>query len=452
MDFLHEHKMISGILYLLSFLASGYISFLFITSSADSEAEFVVGAIQTLSFELGKAIFSICSILPMFDIKTQKTFRVVWIVLTIFSIYFSVGYMINVTNRIENNLVNSSPELAQLKQKESRLNDSITTKKELLNKSLADKESNTATAQADKMEVSKKVDEYNKDIKAYQNQINNKNAEMKKSIGKGFTGQTTRLQTEITQLQDSINKTTIARDNLRVTDGSARDQENINNLNKEIDGLNQELNGINYNSIAVDPSKSEKGMLSISLMFANFLHVGAGTYILVFNILFNTIFEILINLFYKVSFIGRDHHSTTTQDKTKQSKPNWLKKISPEAVTARKIGFDTTSKESPQIHASYDVRGTQDLKPLEIGQSVFTSHASTDFDKSDILTYVNYMYTNKNGNESPGYQKIRAGTGLENEICRKIKGFLENMGIVKVCGSKTIILVEKEHCLKSCQL
>jgi hypothetical protein len=75
--------------------------------------------------------------------------------------------------------------------------------------------------------------------------------------------------------------------------------------------------------------------------------------------------------------------------------------------------------------------------------------SQSGIDKTDILKYIDYMYANKKNDESPGYHKIRSNTRIEPETVRKIKGTLETLGILKVDGSRTLILMDKESCLKS---
>jgi len=68
----------------------------------------------------------------------------------------------------------------------------------------------------------------------------------------------------------------------------------------------------------------------------------------------------------------------------------------------------------------------------------------TSLSDTDIQIYKNKMYELKEqtqkGIVSPGYIKISRETGLQQEVCRKIKGYLERTGTIKTVGSRTFIL------------
>jgi hypothetical protein len=67
-------------------------------------------------------------------------------------------------------------------------------------------------------------------------------------------------------------------------------------------------------------------------------------------------------------------------------------------------------------------------------------HADSDISQDDLKIYVEYMNQNQKDGISPGYMNISKKTGLSVECCRKIKGHLERIGIVKTDGARTIIL------------
>ena len=78
----------------------------------------------------------------------------------------------------------------------------------------------------------------------------------------------------------------------------------------------------------------------------------------------------------------------------------------------------------------------------------FQYSQSNNIQKKDIERYIEYMYDNSKGNESIGYMKIGKNTLLGVEKARKIKGYLENMDILKTEGVKTKILKPKDEVLK----
>ena len=73
------------------------------------------------------------------------------------------------------------------------------------------------------------------------------------------------------------------------------------------------------------------------------------------------------------------------------------------------------------------------------------------FSKADLLQYIDFMYQyQKPNNESPGFKKIfeNVGTGSKLEDFRKIRGFLERLDVISTDGLKTRILCTREECLK----
>jgi hypothetical protein len=65
-----------------------------------------------------------------------------------------------------------------------------------------------------------------------------------------------------------------------------------------------------------------------------------------------------------------------------------------------------------------------------------------DEDPEDVKEYLNYVYTNKKGNLSPGQKKINDITGLSFRQIKNIRDLLEEKGIVKTDKKSTNLLVE----------
>lgn len=70
---------------------------------------------------------------------------------------------------------------------------------------------------------------------------------------------------------------------------------------------------------------------------------------------------------------------------------------------------------------------------------------SKSFSGEDIKTYINYMYDNSTNDTSPGYMKISEKTNLPLEVCRKIKGYLEQTNVTRTEGRTTKILKSREE-------
>jgi hypothetical protein len=485
MGFLHEHKTISGILYLITFLASGWISYLFNISSAMTKDDYYVGVVLTLGFEFGKAIFSICSILPYFTKWQRTVFVFLWIVSTGFSIYCTVGYYINTTNRIENTLVENSPEYKQLLDKEKRLKlqrDEKQKELDLINNSVQQ------AIDADRIEHDNNtalIKEYNTNLVTLQRKLDIQNNELqycinRESQNKPMTNTKAKVQNEIKNLKDQIKSTTEARDALVNSNKTALVQKNIEGLKNELKTLDQEINNIDYGTIHVDAKKADRGSLSIHLLVASLLHVNTGTYILLFNIFIATIFEIMINQFYKISFVssridykdaGGDNKKVGFNTNDHSPTPFIVTKDKNEVVN--KIGFnfeDISSKKPKQLltlsSKTLDFRPTvthtlpkgagilkdKNADKLLCGTNSYHSEQTMTHTLpkgvkiNKIKKYLEVMYDNMvNNNQSPG-QNIFRNNGFKDNEVRGIRYYLSNLGIIEVDAKskKTIVLV-REH-------
>lgn len=69
--------------------------------------------------------------------------------------------------------------------------------------------------------------------------------------------------------------------------------------------------------------------------------------------------------------------------------------------------------------------------------------SDTTFNKDDIMKYLNRMYETAVKNVSKGYKTIGNDIEMDLEKARKIKGYLEQSGIIEVIGNKTFIILDK---------
>jgi len=231
------------------------------------------------------------------------------------------------------------------------------------------------------------------DIEKYQLQINTKNAELKNAIARNYPDQITRIKSEVQQLVS-----------LQVS----FPEKKIPDLTTDIDNLNADLNAITYQV----EYKSENGYVSLMQVLANLISCKVDNVIFVFYLFVTILFEVLICLLY---YIASQNVSIST---TPDIKPN----------------------ETPIFLA----------KPIcKKSETSFTKTSSIPmFDVGDIKKYIDCIYTHKKGNSCIGYLTISKITGLAQEPVRKIKGYLETLGILRTEGLVTKIVLEKDEAIK----
>lgn len=168
-----------------------------------------------------------------------------------------------------------------------------------------------------------------------------------------------------------------------------------------------------------------------------------------FFIILGVIFELVAVLTAYLAQLKRKSISPTLKKTSVQESNIGFK---PQVVTAhndnesiqakRQIGFRASSPPSESK--------TDKIKSLETLSTTDFYNPSTnvpDINIDDIKKYVEYMYSNlKNGNESKGYNPIGQFTGVGVENARKIKAYLERLGIIKTIGTKTFVLCDLQAC------
>jgi hypothetical protein len=101
----------------------------------------------------------------------------------------------------------------------------------------------------------------------------------------------------------------------------------------------------------------------------------------------------------------------------------------------------------------------QDTTNTDTSNQFVKDKTATDFyndiNVDDLKKYLEYMFASekyKTLKESPGYTPIGRETFIGIETARKIKGFLEHLGIVESVGTKTFVRKDKPEAMKSCKL
>lgn len=434
-DFLGDNPTLTKILYFIGFLTSGYITWEALSANSNSKWVWLA---YTVVMECGKAI----SYLRYVKTKCRKFFTM-WLVLTFFSIAASMAFMVIENNISENKTLTSSLSFQQAKDKEARLKEQISIKKNLLTKAIEEKNNASSTLLADKVDVSKKIDTYNTTIKNLQSQINAKNEDLQEAIFKKWVNTPDKLRSEIKQLTDNMNKTIAARDKLNVNDGTVKAQSNIEQISKDIESLNAELNKIDYTSLP-----QEKATSGFYALF-QFLGLDTKKIEFVFTLAVTTTFEILICMLYSLSKTGSFPNFSPD--------PDGKLKIPEENLDNKKRTFRIIKNEKnsgsllPVKNKKHlGTKLTQDITaPNVLSQSknvIFlksdpnqkrksdpksTSKNGSRLSENDINNYLDFCkkMIAKNG-LMPGRVDIKKGLKLSERKCRAIHDILKDRGLI----------------------
>jgi hypothetical protein len=99
------------------------------------------------------------------------------------------------------------------------------------------------------------------------------------------------------------------------------------------------------------------------------------------------------------------------------------------------------SVNKPVILAKTQTTANQDNNQRIIGFKPPSTHNKVHGIDSDMLSrYVNYMHAHQKDNISPGYRTIGNAIAIDIESARKIKGHLEQTGVITTVGNRTIIV------------
>ena len=203
--------------------------------------------------------------------------------------------------------------------------------------------------------------------------------------------------------------------------------------------IEKELNGITISPIDTKTiSISSENGYSATFLFLSeskivkWIFRGASKELLeyYYYISLSTVFE-LINLLsvYLFCMFLKKHYELIAK-----------KTPTPDPEPKRKKPTPTPTENSPKLNLvkSNSALGLKASRNFNLRK---TPKNISDF---DIEKYLKYMYENAKDNISPGYIKISKNVdGLPQEKCRKIKAWLEQEGIVKNEGGRTLIVKNK---------
>lgn len=69
------------------------------------------------------------------------------------------------------------------------------------------------------------------------------------------------------------------------------------------------------------------------------------------------------------------------------------------------------------------------------------------YNREDLKRYLEYMYSTLKGNVSLGYRTIGQAINIDQETARKIKGALEQKGIIETVGNKTLVIRNRQEAI-----
>lgn len=259
---------------------------------------------------------------------------------------------------------------------------------------------------------------------------NNRQQQLYDSKLEEIKNTTSTYDLSIAQTKDTIEKSKAAWERNKHTD-------TLKNLTKEkterLKELNKELSNINISPISISNSeiKSENGYYSTFEFFSQvrlikWLFKDATPYQLqnYFFIMLSSIFE-FINMIalYLFSVMMNTNIS-------------FKKSPNPDLSPKQKIPTPTPKEITPKLNL---VKPNRSLG-VKASSDFHLKKTPKNISDSDIKKYLDYMYKTQENNISQGYIKISKNIGLSQEKCRKIKGWLENEGIIKSEGGRTVII------------
>lgn len=516
-EFFQNNKFLTKVLYFIGFIVSGYFSYLGLSTNSKHMIEFsifdiiikfsLVWLAYTFVWECGKAL------MYMAYVKTkQRKFLYMWIMTTVFSICFSMAFLLIQDNIETNNKKISNVLLEQKKDKEVRLKKQLEDKQGLFEQAKTEKEKAIVSLPQDKENLIKQIAEYNKTIKSLQTQITNANGKLQEYKNKGYDNKQYSKQKEIDQLTDNLNKTIIARDNSKIEDKVTLVQNNINTLDNDIKELNKQLDNITYDDIPGEASTSS--LLPLFEVICSILPFDISTKVIsgIFDLCMSTGFEVMICYLYSLSYIGhggllptgggngrgRNIFNDTMDNLSNKFKglKNMFKKVNKQSVPTAQIesidsniDVDLTleSNKNKILSSKFKIKkmpnkkkkieptkfkikkkpkkkeqlkqldNVREFKPQIVSSTLFVDNP--DFDNKELRKYLNFMYNKqnlaetKNGLTAPGYDRIsKSGLGLSNKTCRAIHGTLRTLGAITTKGTSTIILKSKNETLQLCGL
>ena len=362
-----------------SFIISTIFTILLMTSTVSSKLEYNLVVGMAIILQLSTTLFVAKA---MLDNKIHMTVRAIMVCISVAllfaSIIANVGLIQNNANKTRNNERRTSSEYQQAKQSFNRQQQLYDAKLE---------------------EIRNTTDSFDLVIEETRNTLQRSNAAW-----------------EINKHTDLLNQA-------------------VQEKTKRLAELNQELNNIIISPISTDNIviESESGYASTFQFLAQtrlikwlFKNSTADQLQNWFFIMLSSIFEFInmIALYLLSVFLQVNIKKSTTNNPTPDPSPK------------QKIPNPTPKETAPKLNL------VKPNRPLGVKASsdFYLKKTPKNISDSDIKKYLDYMYKTAENNISQGYIKISKNIGLSQEKCRKVKAWLEQEGIVKVEGGRTVIV------------
>jgi hypothetical protein len=395
------------ILYIIGFIISGSFSALCLITMGHSNLSKVLLIGMTITFEFAKGISFFEFLSGKHKKSVSRLWFFVWLILTGFSLFASTAFSMNETSKSKNETyVNSSAYESNIDEKE-RIEKLIENKEEQIEKAVAEKEST--------------IKQMKKERDAFPESYINTRKEATEAI----------------------------------TKYSKEQQVKIDEYSDELEELNKELNE-KSNVVTKDYElESTTGYITILNASADFLNK-SKIYInnewtfeeleLLFYFLLSFTLEIVICLFYylkkynEASLLNESNEKDAINIEESDNKEMQQSKIPGKVykLKNKKIQFLPWQDEVSKKQSNENREDTKN----EIKEEDLDDDKIFDEDPDDVKEYLNYVYSNKKGNLSPGQKKINDITGLSFRQIKNIRDLLEEKGIVKTDKKSTNLLVE----------
>jgi hypothetical protein len=130
---------------------------------------------------------------------------------------------------------------------------------------------------------------------------------------------------------------------------------------------------------------------------------------------------------------------------------NWGKSSTLSENTKKDESLVSTDFYSPSKEEVFDNKNDTKIAESLVSSDFYSpsKEVNSGIIKEDLKKYIDYMYSSPkylDFGESPGYNPIGKNTSIGIENARKIKAYLEQLGIIQTFGTKTFVQMEKSEC------
>jgi hypothetical protein len=330
------------------------------------------------------------------------------------------------------------------------------------------------------------------DTKAYQKKINVKNTELQQAINrnskKPCPSTISRLKSELKQLENSLNDTFAQLQGIKQSDAIAINSKTIETLNNDIKELNNQIDNLKKNY------KADGGyriLFATQKEFNDFINnlallielVGIFAAIMVGQQNKSKKIRKITTVYYEDDGNGQNYNNQTSAPSHSIASNNQSAPVT--ASSNHNAPVIASSNQNAPVTASsnYNVAnrnnntnvGYHDFEPYDDNEKVNevqqpqqskkigfdipeviidktpatqTETQYIDFNRDDILEYLEYMYENAEDDICPGERKFADNTELKNKQIRGIRYYLNKIGIIKVLPGKCEILLPYSDALK----